>query len=192
MDDPCPGSPDRTRGTGRSLQAGIFMPREGAAVVAPSSAWAAPAPRRVSGSRAAVMRLGIHTCFQTALASHREPAMPAYRGVEPLPWFARIARKASPTDPPPSSTRPVLATCADAASTRAAAAAPAVALLLSDKAGHRIRDEDMARSDANEHSTAGRAAGARGLPLGLREQPRDPMLDDAAGLDDLGKSRCRP
>jgi hypothetical protein len=32
---------------------------------------------------AAVMRLGIHTCFQTAMASHREPAMPAQQGREP-------------------------------------------------------------------------------------------------------------
>jgi hypothetical protein len=44
--------------------------------------------------------------------------------------------QASPTAPPPSSTRPVLATCADAASARAAATAAAVALLLSDTTGH--------------------------------------------------------
>jgi hypothetical protein len=41
---------------------------------------------------AAMLQLGIHTCFQTALASHREPAMPAYQGAQPLPWFARIPR----------------------------------------------------------------------------------------------------
>ena len=35
------------------------------------------------------MQLGIPTCFQTALASHRERAMPAYQGAQPLPWFAR-------------------------------------------------------------------------------------------------------
>jgi hypothetical protein len=32
---------------------------------------------------AAVMQIGIHTCFQTTLASHREPAMPAYQGAQP-------------------------------------------------------------------------------------------------------------
>jgi hypothetical protein len=31
QEDPCPGSPDRTRGAGRSLQAWIFMPRDASA-----------------------------------------------------------------------------------------------------------------------------------------------------------------
>jgi hypothetical protein len=41
-----------------------------------------------------------------------------------------------------------------------------------DKGGHRIRDEDMARIGGNQQSTADRAAGARRLPLRLRDQPR--------------------
>ena len=45
-------------------------------------------------------------------------------------------------------------------------------LPLPDKGGHRIRDEDMARIGGNQQSTADRAAGARRLPLRLRDQPR--------------------
>ncbi len=41
-----------------------------------------------------------------------------------------------------------------------------------DKGGHRIRDEDMARIGGNQQSTASRLAGARRLPLRLRDQPR--------------------
>ena len=43
---------------------------------------------------AAVMQLGSHTCFQTALAPHRDPAMPACQDAQPFPWFARIGGKA--------------------------------------------------------------------------------------------------
>jgi hypothetical protein len=80
-----------------------------------------------------------HSREPSAPSTSPRPALrlPRVSGqLRPLPSLARIARKASPTAPPPSSTRPVLATCADAASTRAAAAAPAVALLLSDSWGH--------------------------------------------------------
>jgi len=44
--------------------------------------------------------------------------------------------------------------------------------LFPHKGGDRIRDEDVARIDGNQQSTAGRAAGARRLPLRLRDQPR--------------------
>jgi hypothetical protein len=50
--------------------------------VDPSSARPAPALRWVSGSRRGHAARG-PDCFQTALASHHEPAIPAYRGVLP-------------------------------------------------------------------------------------------------------------
>ncbi|MGB8878474.1 MAG: hypothetical protein WCD11_19275 [Solirubrobacteraceae bacterium] len=44
--------------------------------------------------------------------------------------------------------------------------------MTSDKGSHQIRDEDMARIGGNQQPTAGRAAGARLLPLPVRDQPR--------------------
>ncbi|MGA8335702.1 MAG: hypothetical protein WB761_13225, partial [Solirubrobacteraceae bacterium] len=49
---------------------------------------------------------------------------------------------------------------------------PLRSLSVSDKGGDRIRDEDVAGMGGNQQSTADRTAGARRLPLRLRDQPR--------------------
>ena len=66
-------SPKRQRGRHS------WIGREGAAVAAPARL--ARRSRIALGERqsAASMQLAIHTCFQTVLASHREPALPAYQ-----------------------------------------------------------------------------------------------------------------
>jgi hypothetical protein len=86
--------------------------------------------------------------------------------------IARKARKATASTPRGSSMRPALARRRNPASSRAAAARPPLSLPVSVKRGHRIRDEDMARIGGNQRSTADRVAGARRLPLRLRDQPR--------------------
>jgi hypothetical protein len=52
------------------------------------------------------------------------------------PWVARIAGTATTTAPPPCPKRPVLARRPEVASTRAAAAPPAVALPVADRGSH--------------------------------------------------------
>ena len=92
----------------------------------------------------------------TSDRSRCAPAWPAQQGTEPSALLcaesAHAARERSMAD----SMRPVLAGCPDVASTRAAAAPPAVALPLSDRSGHatwlrflraRRRSQGLAPSD---------------------------------------------
>jgi hypothetical protein len=41
----------------------------------------------------------IHTCFETALAARREPALPAYQARIAVPWFGG-SRASSGVEPP--------------------------------------------------------------------------------------------
>jgi hypothetical protein len=77
--------------------------------------------------------------------------------------------------------RLVLARGSKSPSTEAAARPLAASLPEPDTGGHRIRGQDMARIRRNQQSAAGRAAGARRLPLRLSDQPRrrhSPTLSD--------------
>ena len=72
---------------------------------------------------------------------------------------------------------------------------PALTILrtwpLSDKRGHRIRDEDMAPNGGNQQSTAGRAVGSRRLPLRLRDQPRRQHSTTLLVRTSWGSARAR-
>ncbi len=80
--------------------------------------------------------------------------------------LARIARTATTTAPPPSSKRPVLARCPDVASTRAAAAPPAVALPVADRSGH-VGDQDVSAQIVQPSDALGATD-----PLAQRTLPR--------------------
>jgi hypothetical protein len=118
----------------------------------------------------------------------RAPPAPAFapRRAPPsradVPCIARIVRTAPRTAPTPSSKRHVLATCPNAASTRAVAAPPAVALSLSDRGSH----ANAVGVNARANTKAGLAPSTTSVSLFARGVSFSPA-DGAGSSNESGR-----